>query len=240
MNRVSIGFDRALKMEWLDYAAALALEGVETDEARHRMLEAFADQFEGKEALAKAVLVVQRVWFPAGDVQRRLRAAAAASLRDVAPDERLGLHWAMMLSVYPFFHDCTIVIGRLTQLQPTFTGVQMQRRLVEDWGDRRIVDRARQHALQTMVWLDVLTMLSKRGIYEVGPRRVLRDLRVERIVLGALIAASPAGSIDVHQATASPALYPFELTHNVAEIASGDGFKLITEAGNRRTVTMVQ
>jgi len=84
-------------------------------------------------ARGKTVTVLNHIW---GDVPRpaaSLRERAAALLEGSTPDERLALHWAMMVGTYPVFTDTAAAVGRLLTLQGSFTLAHLTRRLVGLW-----------------------------------------------------------------------------------------------------------
>lgn len=238
MSREFIGFDRALRLEWLDLAATIAIQRMDLSEARPQMRTQLEGQLEGDNALVKTVRVIQRIWFPEEADHRRLRDDAAAIITQVPERERVAVHWSLTLATYPFFVDCAAAVGRLLRLQPSFTGTQVKRRLVDQWGDRDIVDRARRHVLQTLVWWDALSLVSKSGVYVSRPSQPVTDIRCERLLLHAVLLSTSGIEQTTTDVLRSPVIYPFELTHDAATIMSDDRFTVSTTGGSRRVVSV--
>lgn len=239
MNHVAVGFDRALRLEWFDYAGALVANGATVDEARKAMLVQFADEFAGPEALAKAVLVLQRIWFPEDPAHRTLRDRAFAITPDLNSSDRLAVYWALTMATYCFFYNCADHIGRLLRLQPEFRGTQLQRRIIDDWGDRQIISRARQHVLQTLIWWGILEQ-PQHGVYRSGERASVLDVRAERCLLEGLFLGSSASQFTLDDALRSPALFPFDFQHDIATISNDERFAHTTMAGARRVLSIAR
>ncbi len=77
MAKVVIGFDRALRPEWLDLAAATVLSGAGRTEAQDRLLAELRSDIPASEALEKTVRVILRIWYPEDTAEVRVRDEAA-------------------------------------------------------------------------------------------------------------------------------------------------------------------
>jgi len=238
MSVAGIGFDRALRLDWLDLAAGLAVTGTPRPEAQRRLVERLGDQLEGAEAAAKTALVLVRPWYPQEARRQRLRDEALALVQAVSPAERLAVHWGLLLAAYPFFRDAVAVAGRLLRLQPQFRSQQMRARLVEHYGDRAFVERARRHVVRSLVHWEILTMVERNGVYALGRTLPVHDQDVERFLLHVLLLGSGMGAAPLDGLLASPELFPFAVADDASRVAHWPGFSISTVAGQQRLVSL--
>lgn len=238
MSAAGIGFDRALRHDWLDLAAGLAVTGTPRTEAQRQLVERLDDQLEGREAAAKTALVLVRLWYPPDARRQELRDEAIGLVQTVEPTERLAVHWGLLLAAYPFFRDAVAIVGRLLRLQPELRSQQMRARLVERYGDRAYVERARRHVVQSLVFWEVLTMVERNGVYALGRTLPVHDQGVERFLLHVLLLGSGMGAAPLEGLLASPELFPFAVADDATRVAGGPRFSISTVAGQQRLVSL--
>ncbi len=151
-RRSHIGFDRRLDLEWLDAAAAQAAAGTPAETMRTylwNLLDGVVSGDKFNSARGKTVTVLNHIWGERPNEVAGLREHAIALLPESAADDRLALHWAMMVGTYPVFTDVAAATGRLLTLQGSFTLAHLTRRLVGTWGERSTLQRAVQLLFRT-------------------------------------------------------------------------------------------
>lgn len=238
MSVAGIGFDRALRLDWLDLAAGLAVACTPRPEAQRRLVERLRDQLDGPEAAVKTALVLVRPWYPEEARRQRLRDEALALVQTVGPAERLAVHWGLLLATYPFFRYTVAIAGRLLRLQPEFRSGQMRARLTERYGDRAYVERARRHVVLSLVHWEVLTMVARGGAYAPGRTLPVSNQDVERFLLHVLLLSSSVDAAPLEGLLASPELFPFALVDDAGRVASGPRFSISTVAGQQLLVSL--
>ena len=133
----SIGFDRDIKLEWLDAVATQVAAGRSTRDVRasiHQMLGGVSASGKPTAALAKTTTVLLHIWSQVQHAAVPLRDRIAAVIPDLSPSERLAAHWSLCLATYPFFLDVAANVGRLVSLQGEVSLASLRRRLAERLG----------------------------------------------------------------------------------------------------------
>lgn len=167
-ERRVIGFDRELRLAWLDAVASRAAAGDTPEVVRPWLHEHLVDVLGGMGTSGnrgKTVTVLTRIWVnvPPRCVPLRNKAVVILAAGDAM--DRLALHWAMASAVYPFFADVAAVMGRLLALQGEVERQAVIRRVVETWGDRPAVSRGCRAVWHSVKGWGVLDEGSKRGLY---------------------------------------------------------------------------
>lgn len=226
-RRASIGFDRRIDLEWLDAVAERAATGASTDEIRAFLWDLLDGVVSGDvhgSARQKTTTVLHHIWGDVPEPAKAMRERAVAQLAGSTSDERLALHWAMMLGTYPMFTDAASSIGRLLKLQGQFTLAHLTRRLVGAWGERSTLERASQRVVRSMVQWRVLQDTNIHGLYEAVPR--LRNVgpSVGTMLVEALLVDAEEASVSLDQLIGHPALFPFKVDVNASHVRGASQF----------------
>jgi hypothetical protein len=163
-----IGFDRLIRLRWLDRAALLAAELREPDALHQAMLAQLAGELPGVDARRKTANVLTRIWWRVPEEHVPLRDEALAQMVDCTPEERLLFHWGMCLLAYPIFRDVAATVGRLSRLQGTFRQVQVVSRISAEWGNRSTLETAVPRIVRSFVDWGALVVAEEKGTYRVG------------------------------------------------------------------------
>lgn len=228
-RRANIGFDRRIDLEWLDAVAGKAASGASTEEIRSYIwgfLEGVVSGSAHGSARQKTTTVLHHIWGDVPKPARALRERAIAEFAGCTPDERLALHWAMMVGTYPLFTDAASAVGRLLILQGRFTLAHLTRRLVESWGERSTLERAGQRVVRSMVQWGVLRDTEFHGVYETVPRRRMVDSAVGMVLVEALLVDAEGASVPFDQLIGHPAIFPFDLHVHAGHIRGASQFRV--------------
>jgi hypothetical protein len=228
-RRSSIGFDRRIDLEWLDAAAEQAAVQAPLHEIRAylwNLLDGTLSGDKANSARGKTVTVLNHIWGAVPDAAWELRQRAATQLKGCTADERLALHWAMMVGTYPVFTDIAAATGRLLTLQGSFTLAHLTRRLVGTWGQRSTIERAAQRIVRSMVQWGVLRDTATRGMYQGVPRRRKVGPGVGTVLVEALLVDAEEVSIPLDQLVAHPAVFPFDVHVNAGHVRGATQFRV--------------
>lgn len=146
--------DRELKVAWLSKALGLAADRVPAAEARRVLREGLLAEGLGREAAAKTVTALSRVWLlpvGRGDSWTGWPLQADRDLRDLRP-----FHLGALLATEPFFRRLLEAAGREARASEAVSTVAVRKRLRDQYGPRRSVDVAAQRGIKTLRELGVL------------------------------------------------------------------------------------
>lgn len=216
MNRKTIGFDRDLRLHWLDAVASRTAAHASVKEIRVWLDEFLADSVGGKGHSGnrgKTITVLCRVWVTPPRACQDLRQIGVGLLADAHPDQRLALHWGMTLAAYPFFGDVMDAVGRLLSIQGDVQRGSVIQRMYESWGERPAVSRASRAAWQSAIWWGALRQADERGRYTAAKKAIRISRPIESFLVEAALHWARSKPIAVSSLKALPCMFPFDMSH---------------------------
>jgi hypothetical protein len=226
--RPSIGFDRDIRLEWLDAVATQVHAGHGTEEVRgfiRNMLTGVLASGKAGSALTKTTTVLLRIWSRVPDAAVGLRNRIAPEISDLTASDRLAAHWSMCLATYPFFLDVAATIGRLIALQGDVSLVDLRRRLAERWGDRSLMPQASGKVVRSMVAWGALRNI-KPGLYGTPERSLHISQRAATFLVEAILVGSTNKCLPVINIDRNPALFPFQMAASVSVLRAAKQFSV--------------
>lgn len=216
-----IGFDRKIRLDWLDATADLIRRGISPADSWMQIDNSLVDILSAKQARRKTKTVLFHIWVYIPDNLRSLRDRGIALLCNQSENIRLAIHWGMCMARYPFFRDLSIITGRLLNVQESVTMSQITHRMVESWGDRSTLIRSVQRVIRCFVDWGVLKENAKKGAYIPDPKIFLDDKKEISVwLLESYICGSENNSIPFRQITGSPVFFPFSLRLSLNDLKS--------------------
>lgn len=224
MTRKIVGFDRKIESEWLDYAAARAVERLPIQDMRKRLW----DFLDGRVSAGssgwnsdrgKVITVLMRIWGPGSGRNEEMRGRAMVALGDVSPQSRIALHWALCLGSYPFFADVARTAGQHLALHGEVQLAAVRRRLVESWGDRAVTRRATQRILRSMIDWGVLQDGARKGAYVQGSVEEISNSSTGQLLVVGLLLAQDGEAVPVDRVRSHPAIYPFRVEQDALSLS---------------------
>lgn len=225
MSRI-IGFDRRLRLSWLDLTAGLCQEGLEFDAVAEKLDRQLADEIEGDEARRKTITVLKRIWVTVPAPSEPFRDQALELAASVDPEERLCVHWGMALLAYPFFRDVAATVGQLGRLQGRMSLAQVERRMVESWGERTTLVRATQRLIRSFVDWGIMEDTNELGVYELAPVRRTENQNLALWLLDCAVVSNEADQMPLAELGQLTYLFPFDLPPFLSEVRRSERFKI--------------
>lgn len=223
-----IGFNRNIKLEWLDAAAAYAAQSDDLEEIRERVGAVVALDRTGSEATRKSVDILVNIWVKSEASTPLLREQALHLFQTThTPGDRLWLHYGLTMITYDFFHQCLTAIGRLSRYEETITTRTIIKRMVAEFGQLGSLERAVQRVVASLRDWDVLTDAKRRHHYRprVNAFSASSD-ELESWMLRCALRAQPAEEMPVADLLNLPALFPFRFTLTAHELRQMSEFEV--------------
>jgi hypothetical protein len=226
LNRMKIGFDRTIRAEWLDAAAARISAGDSADAARKFLWDFLEDVELGStnnSGRGKTLTVVTRIWISVPPRAEVLRQKALGQIALVSGEQRIAIHWAMTAGTHPFFIDVATHVGKLIRLHGSANRTQIKRRMTETWGDRSTLERTIQHVLRSLVQWELLKPGLEHGSLVATSRRIHVNQSISQLLAHAVLLGLGKG-LAFSQIGDHPALFPFKLDLTARELIASPNF----------------
>jgi len=219
-----VGFDRKIKLEWLDALADRVAQDHDPARLRAYLHDILRADHPAETARGKTVTVLMRIWALVPPEHHHIREQAIELLRSVSSRDRVWLHWGMCLMAYPLFNDSATSIGRLLKLQDDFTLGQLHRRLIQSWGERATVNRAYQRVIRSIVDWHTLADTGVKGHFATAPQLTTRSKKLQVWLLKASHLAQGKEMVEANALLTLPSSYPFKITIGKADLRETNDF----------------
>jgi hypothetical protein len=211
-----IGYNRTVKLKWLDETLDLYLAGISDAEIYQSLRDRLRDEMSvGREpkrgSREKTITLLLKTWVRVPRALLATRDEALSLVRNVRRVDRLPFHWGMTMAAYPFWRVVADVTGRLFRLQGAIAPLQVQRRAKELLGEREVVARSTRYVLRAFADWGVIDDSRKKSEYSPVPAVPITDPRVAVWLLEAALLSMPDASVDFNSLINGPSLFPFQI-----------------------------
>ena len=240
-TRRIIGFDRKIRLSWLDATAEWTMQGLAAPEIRaqlERLLDGHVAGMGPHSARGKTMTVLLHVWTAVPGVAVPLRDDALVLLRGRCGRDRLPLHWGMCLATYPFFRDVAATTGRLLALQGTAPVSQIVRRMAESWGERSTLKRAVQRVVRSFVEWGVLGESGDRGILSPAAKVVVSGDGIGPWLLEAGLVSCGRREYPLRGLVDGASFYPLDLALSVGDVSRSSRLELCRQGLDEDVVVL--
>ncbi|MFL9797365.1 hypothetical protein AB6D62_021620 [Vibrio cyclitrophicus] len=212
-----VNFSRHIEVQWLDSVAVWVAEGKqkkELDEQIDLMLE---PSVTCKVNRGKTRNQLTKLWSPKSDdvTESFTQFAIKAVLGGEHPD--FIFHWGMLVAKNNFFADVVRFIGRREKHSEVFTYAQVQKNVVELYGDTETVKRSLRSVLKTLVDFKILERQSNRT-YKAHRLEHLVESRYKSWLLQSLIYNQNYQSRSLADMLDDLVWFPFVFSVSVSEL----------------------
>jgi hypothetical protein len=227
-NGRMIGYNRTVRLRWLDQVVELILAGRDEEEIYRILRDALSDQLSVGSAAKrgsreKTITLLVKTWLRVPASLTAFRDEGLELFKSAAKSDRLALHWGMSMAAYPFWRNVADSTGRLFRLQGTASASQVQRRMKEVYGEREVVTRSARYVLRAFADWGVIQDTMLQGTYSPCPTlRVDKPAVVAWLLEGAMYGGT-SSSVDWKALVQSPALFPFQLQTVTSQLMTRSG-----------------
>jgi hypothetical protein len=206
MSKV-VGLSRAIKQEWLDKTVEYVLQGNDDVAIKEKLNEYLSFEISSPTNLRKTREILLNIWVRSAVTAPEIHSKAIEAYKGDRSD-KLALSWAMLLLAYPVFSDVTGLIGKINNLQDTFTSAWLREKLHEVWGERSTLYYSCEKILQTLKYLGAVESM-KSGVYKVK-RYKISDEQTISVLLMSLLALEQKAYYEIQELSRVPLFFPFE------------------------------
>lgn len=210
-----IGVKQPIKRAWLDLSVILLLQGKTTQEVRDALTELISKEDTAggirAEGSVKYALPILAAWFAPEDDLKLFRDQLLSQAEALDQPQWIALHWAILVSAYPFFLAVSTVIGRLLSLQDRASKAQILLRLMEMYGDRETIERNMRYAIQSLIDLHLLARTNLKAVYGIDEKILIQHEKTALLLWKAILHATKEHRLSVVSLRSAHALYAFDL-----------------------------
>ena len=219
----NVGFLQYIKKDWLDATMAFYQNGQNIDEIKASLDTLIKHDVPKNEERRKTIDVLTRIWIRVPSKFDSLQFNALNFYDDLDPNERIILHWGMLLLAYPFFRDIAFSIGSLLKIQNNFTSTQLRNRLVSNWGHRTTIIRAMDRIIQSLKDWNILIIDDKS--LKPNSKMTIKNESLCMWFLECIFRTENSDSMLFEKLVSSQTMFPFELKIPVYKIKQAKNFE---------------
>ena len=223
-----IGFNRNIKLDWLDATAAFCAETDDPAEIRVRLRPIVRQSIDSQTNIRKSIDILLNIWLRSGEIAPALQAKAVAYYRETAvPADRLWLHYGLTLVTYPFFFNTTTIIGQSIRYEDAITTPLVRKRLMAAMGELGSLEAAVSRIIYSLRDWGILLETGERNTYVPRYRGFnASTLELEAWLLACVLKAHPGEELPFPDLVNHPALFPFHFTTTAGQLRDHAAFAI--------------
>lgn len=204
-----VGLSRPIKLEWLTKTVELFKLEKSDSEIKEELNGYLSFEIKSPTNLRKTREILMNVWVKTPDEVADIKKIALNALEDDRTNKK-AIHWCMILLCYPVLGDVAGLIGKITNIQDTFTTAWLKQKLFELWGERTTLLHSTDKILQTLKYLGVVEN-EKTGVYKIVRQKITDEASIEAIVMTILRIGGKA-YYEISDLSNIPQMFPFDFS----------------------------
>ena len=225
-----IGFNRTITLKWLNAAANLRSQTNNLAAMRQGLEEVLVEDMQGVDARRKTIDVLVNIWLKCTNISPSLYAAALDLLPEVSVPQRIWLHYGLILVYYPFFRQCTSIIGQIARVHETFTRKMVKERLAGEMGHFGSLNRSAERVMASLVNWNILIQQNKEIRPAVSPLTI-EQVWLQSWLLACALFAHPADELPFADLINLPELFPFRFSVTLENLRKNRHFIIQRQGG---------
>ena len=231
-----VAFTKSVTLSWLSEAAEYSIQGKTRKEAGDLLNATIGQQISNAVNIKQTRIILLRAWF---DTTPILLDRARAQYLSVTSDEKMAIHWSLLIDQYAIFFDLCDVIGHLYAFRDVITLKQIKERIYEKWGERSILCTSLSKNIKTLKELGAITAGEHPGYY-VLKKHTMTDPHVAGLLLYAMLHSIDQRYITWTNFASHPAMFPFSFVGmDESDIATLD-FISLDRFNNQTVLSLVE
>lgn len=134
-------------------------------------------------------------------------------------EEKIALHYGLMMLSFPIFNDIIYLIGKSLYLDEKFKLENIRRKIFEKWGERQTILYSINNIIFSLKEWGLIISEGK-GLYTSGREIYISDSSIKCFLILCYLKASNRSYLDFAEIDKLYSLFPFEFDLNLNEITS--------------------
>jgi len=219
-----VGLSRTIKIEWLNKVVSLVNEGMTPENIKEVLNDYIGFEISSLDNIRKSRDILMNLWvYPFEDEKANLIRKQALEAIKNENEDKLAMHWCMLLLYYPVFVDVTGMIGKLSSMQDSFSLAWLKDKMFEEWGERTTLFHSLDKIMQTLRQIGAVD--SKNGVYTVNHYEI-KDAATKKILLKTILALKMQAYYEPSELSNVSQMFPFEYTVDSELIFGNQDFEL--------------
>lgn len=207
-----IGFNRTITLNWLNAVANLRTQSTDLLFIRESLEKILLEEMQGVDARRKTIDVLANIWIKSADTSPYLHEKALALLPNVSEPDRVWLHYGLTLIYYPFFRQCTNLIGQVSRIQDSMTRQLIKNRLAGTLGHYGSLNRSAERVMASLLDWGVLSDIGNNTYKPNSSQFSIDNKDVEAWLLACALFSHPANELPFSDLITLPELFPFSFS----------------------------
>jgi hypothetical protein len=214
MSEKNIGFNRNIRLAWLDAAAAFCGETDDSAEIRARLETVVGQDVASEVNRRKAIDILINIWVKTGEFAPALRQQAVEGFRETSiVGDRLWFHYGLTLVYYSFFREVAAAIGKVTRHGDAVTPSMVKQRLIAERGQLGSLEKAVERVMFSMRDWGLLGDAAVRYAYRPERQSLgASSMELESWLLASVLQAHPAEALVFGDLVRLPEFFAFRFT----------------------------
>jgi len=228
-----IGFNRNIKLDWLNAAASFCAETNDAAEIRERLEVILSQDRSGVEAIRKSIDILINIWYKNKEEHPSLVGFAIKHFQDTFnPSDRLWLHFGLTSLYYSFFRETASVIGKLSKRGILITNKEVIQQLISERGHLGSLERSAQRIVSSLREWDLLIDTDKSYSYKARYHELeTENLELQIWMLQCAFIGKNVQQIPYEDLVRLPELFPFNITIGLDYIRKNTSFSVYRAGG---------
>jgi len=208
-----IGFNRNIKLDWLNATASFCAEINDPAEIRERLEVVLSQDRSGVEAIRKSIDILINIWYKNKEHYPTLVEFAIKHYKETFnPADRLWLHFGLTSLYFSFFRETASVIGKLSKRGSLITNKEVIKQLISERGHLGSLERSVQRIVSSLRDWGLIIDSDQPFAYKARYRDLETDnLELQAWLLQCAFIGKNVEQIPYEDLIRLPELFPFKI-----------------------------
>lgn len=215
-----VGFLKPVKLEWLNMTADELKKGnLSSKEIKKLLKEHVSNFYKSPVTIRKSVSVLLKTWVDVDERTKFVRDFALDLYERANAEEKIALHYGLMMLSFPIFNDIIYLIGKSLYLDEKFKLENIRRKIFEKWGERQTILYSINNIIFSLKEWGLIISEGK-GLYTSGKKIYISTSSIKCFLILCYLKASNRSYLDFAEIDKLYSLFPFAFDLNLNEITS--------------------